>query len=254
MKFARSLAVALLCGGLVVSSALAGDLQNAIGIYHPQPGNTSDLETSTSWPQILLKGISGDRTGDCLTIRRTGVATTWEFWKTLHPETVVLTNQNDLQTVIRPEFYFTNPYEEYWDERIDPPTWPVSNPDDRLPPQKIILGVHAQNGRAAVVVTDPVAQTMIGDTPVVFFRHDPSGTVFAFENRLDGRKRAFLEHDPDENGFPTFRDTADGSIWNIEGIAIKGAQAGRRLARMPAVQVYWFVWATFFPGSPVELL
>ena len=49
MKFARSLAAALLCGGLIVSSAMAGDLQNAIGIYHPQPNNTDDLETNTNY-------------------------------------------------------------------------------------------------------------------------------------------------------------------------------------------------------------
>ena len=86
------------------------------------------------------------------------------------------------------------------------------------------------------------------------FHHGPSGTALAFENRVGGVPRTFLEHDVDENGFPTYRDTTDGSIWNIEGIAIEGAQLGKRLARMPAVQVYWFVWATFFPGSPINLL
>jgi len=79
-------------GSFIVSGALMDD--NLVLV---------DMETSTAWPQILLEGISGERTGDCLTLRRTGVATTWKFWKTLHPETVVLTNRNDRQTVIKPE-------------------------------------------------------------------------------------------------------------------------------------------------------
>ena len=62
------------------------------------------------------------------------------------------------------------------------------------------------------------------------------------------------EHDPDENGFPTFKDGTDGTVWNIEGVAVEGPKQGSRLARMPAVEIYWFVWATFFPGSSIELL
>lgn len=49
MKFARSLAVVLLAGGLMVAPAAAGDLQNAIGIYHPLPNNDADLETNTNY-------------------------------------------------------------------------------------------------------------------------------------------------------------------------------------------------------------
>lgn len=49
MKFAPSLAVVLLCGGLIASPVAAGDLQNAIGIYHPMPANTGDLEENTSY-------------------------------------------------------------------------------------------------------------------------------------------------------------------------------------------------------------
>ena len=68
---------------------------------------------------------------------------------------------------------------------------------------------------------------------------------------MDGKQLTFVEHTPDENGIPRFKDTDDGTVWSIDGIAVEGPKAGRRLAQMQALQLYWFVWATFFPNTPI---
>ena len=211
-----------------------------------------DVETKTTWPQILAVGNAGPRKGECLEYGRNTVATTWDFWQRMHPETVVLTNQNNFQTVIEPRFYNTNPYDDYHKGFIGPPH-EVSVKDDRRPSQEIVLGVHAGDGRAAVVMTKPVGETMIGSTPTVLF-HDPeSNTTFAFENNFDGASRRFFPHDPDENGIPRFRDNA-GSVWSMDGIGLEGPDTGMRMSQMPALTLYWFAWAAFYPGAPIVIL
>lgn len=209
-----------------------------------------DIETRTTWPQILAMGNSGVREGECLDYRRNNAAMTWEFWRRLHPETLVLGNQNNDRTAIEPEWYFTNPYREYHEGRILPPH-PFTNPDDRLPWQKIVVGVHAKNGKAAVLIREPVAAAKIGESQVVFFHHPESGAVYVFENNLGGKKRVFEPYEADQNGLPRFRDLDNGTLWSLEGLALEGPDAGMRMAQLPALHLYWFAWSAFFPDTPI---
>lgn len=208
-----------------------------------------DVETQTTWPQLLAMANLGPREGECLEFGRNTVATTWNFWRRLHPETLVLSNQNQNLTAIQPDFYKTNPYLDYHEGVIDPPH-AVSYPDSRRPPQEIVLGVHAKDGKAAVILTKPVSWATIGNTPAVFF-HDPgTNTSFAFENNLGGVTRLWSSYDPDEKGLPRFQDDG-GTVWSMDGIGLEGPLAGQRLAQLPSLALYWFAWATFFPDQPI---
>jgi hypothetical protein len=72
-----------------------------------------------------------------------------------------------------------------------------------------------------------------------------------FENNLQGVERRFREAAADSNGVPRFEDAQTKTTWSIDGIALEGPLAGQRLAQMPALHLYWFSWATFFPGNPI---
>ena len=209
-----------------------------------------DVETRTTWPQLLLVGNAGERAGDCLIYGRNNVATTWGFWKTLHPETVVMTNRNDGTTTIKPEWYATNPYEDYHANR-EPRPYPISRVDERLPEREIVLGVHGDGGSAVVLPQAAAAHARVGNSEVVLFTHFDSKTTFVFENALDGVRRTFLEAEPDANGIPRFRDVDSGSLWSIDGIALEGPLQGKRMAQMPALHLYWFAWSVFFPDTPI---
>lgn len=218
-------------------------------------GNTllmRDVETRSVWSQIVAMSISGPRRDACLEIERNTVATSWEAWNRLHPDTFVLTNQAGKQLGIDPSFYETNPYEDYWAGLVEPPSR-IFREDDRLPRQTIVLGVHGDGGRAAVIMDGSVGTTTVGNSPVVLFRDPETEMLFAFENNLEGKVRSFAAAGLDGNGFPRFRDT-EGTVWTLEGIAVNGPKAGKRLAQMPTMRVYWFVWASFFPDTPILLL
>jgi len=218
-----------------------------------------DVETQSTWPQIFYTSNSGSRAGQCLEFGRNTVATTWKFWRTLHPETVVMTNRNDKKTTIKPEWYNVNPYKDYH-ERIEPILHPITNVDPRLPDREVVLGVHGDGGSAAVLVQREVAHATIGKSPVVFFSGAPTTnffnempvrTTFVFENNLEGEVRRFRRTSDDTNGLPRFEDIDSGTVWSIEGIGLEGPLAGKRLAQMPALHLYWFAWATFFPNNPI---
>ncbi len=209
-----------------------------------------DVESRTTWPQLLMTGNSGPREGECLDLRRNNVATTWKFWRTLHPETVVMTNRNDDKTTIRPEWYGVNPYEDYHD-LLEAKPYPISIIDGRLPEREIVLGVHGDGGSAVVMITRAVHHQRVGNSPTVLFSDLASNTTFVFENNLDGEERNFITDEPDENGIPRFLDLESGTLWSIDGIGLEGELAGRRLAQMPALHLYWFAWSVFFQDTPI---
>jgi hypothetical protein len=207
-----------------------------------------DQKTNSRWPQLLGMAISGPLAGSCLVVERNTAATSWKIWRELHPETLVLSNHNEATGVPSSE-YDHDPYEAYHRSPEIPhePTYP----DDRRPAKSLVLGVHAEGVSAAVVLTRPVGQATIGATPAVFFRDTASGTAYGFQSVLEGTAHLFADNGPDASGLPTFIDMETRSVWTLDGIAVAGPLAGRRLPQLPGVEVYWFVWSSLFPGAPI---
>jgi hypothetical protein len=209
-----------------------------------------DTETHSLWPQLLAMAVVGPRTGDCLVIERNTAMTTWETWRRLHPETLVLSNQNLAETGVRPSMYDIDPYEAY---HVEPETLhEPTHQDSRLKAKTRVLGVHSKTTDAAVILDRAVGQAMLGETPAVFFSDAAFGTTFGFENNMDGAVRTFEEHGLDDAGLPTFMDLESQSVWTLDGIGVEGPLTGRRLAQLPVVKVYWFVWSSLFPGPPIH--
>jgi len=213
-----------------------------------------DRETRTTWSQIMGLGLAGPHAGACLEMGRHSVDTTWKIWRTLHPGTLVLTNTPSLPSPFNPDNYNINPYATYWAGRVKPPE-KITFPDHRVPDQRVVVAVHGRDGSAAVLVGGrDTGRTTVGGTPVVFLMDPVSETIFAFENNIEGKARSFIASAPGEDGLPRFRDTDSGTVWSLDGIGLSGPLAGKRMAQVPAFRVYWFAWASLFPGTEVKSL
>lgn len=197
-----------------------------------------DRLTDTYWSQVLGTAVKGPLSGDRLE-RVPFDIVSWGDWKVLHPETVVLsTDTGHIRS------YGVDPYGTYYtDPRI---IFPVDNPDDRMHPKEIVIGlglggVHKAYRQAdiesAVAINDSV-----GGTDVLLLSMFP-GNTRAFDRVLDGQVLSFVH----EDGRVT--DLGSGSEWNYDGLAISGSLAGEQLERLAIEPGFWFEWATIYPDT-----
>jgi len=197
-----------------------------------------DRLTDSYWSQALGKAITGELTGQELKIIPFDVIT-WGDWKTIHPDSKVLTTETGHLRA-----YGVDPYGDYYtDPRI---LFPVENRDDRLHPKEIILGfressvykAYGQNEiENSVVINDKIA-----DTPLLLSSLF-SQNARAFERTLDGQVLDFEFTDG------VIIDIQTNSEWNYDGLAISGSLEGSQLSRMPFSPGFWFEWVAFHPET-----
>ena len=141
-----------------------------------------DRFTESYWSQALGMAVTGELSGYQLNLIPFDVIT-WGDWKTLHPDTVVLTtNTGHIRS------YASDPYGDYYTEpRI---MFPVEHSDDRMHPKEIILGFNQENTYKAYKQNDVESNVVINDfidkTPVLlvsFFSQNSR----AFERILDDK-------------------------------------------------------------------
>lgn len=197
-----------------------------------------DRNTDSQWSQALGTAITGEMTGHTLNRVPFDVAK-WSEWKSLYPDTLVLTTETGQ---IRP--YGTDPYGDYYtDPRI---IFPVENRDERLHPKEIILGFDSENVYKAYKLSDIGVQKIIndefGDKKIVLISQYPD-MVRAFNRVVDGNTLEF------EYSKGKFIDTTTKSQWNFDGEAIDGQLLGKRLERETFSPGFWFEWVAFHPDT-----
>ena len=105
-----------------------------------------DRNTDSQWSQAIGMAITGELTSHVLKRVPFDVAK-WSDWKTLYPETLVLTTKTG-----HIRAYGSDPYGDYY---TDPQIiFPVENKDDRLHPKEIILGFDNDNIYKAYKLVD----------------------------------------------------------------------------------------------------
>ena len=199
-----------------------------------------DRLTDSYWSQALGQAITGELTGQELKIIPFDVIT-WGDWKTIHPNTKVLTTETG-----HIRAYGVDPYGDYYtDPRI---IFPVENNDDRLHPKEIILGFHESNVYKAYpqneIENSVVINDQIADTPLLLSSLY-SQNARAFERTLDGQVLDFEFKDS------KIIDTQTNSEWNYDGIAVSGSLEGSQLSRMPFSPGFWFEWVAFHPDTEI---
>ncbi|MFQ5908134.1 MAG: DUF3179 domain-containing protein [Thermoplasmata archaeon] len=207
-----------------------------------------DRASDSRWPQILGTAINGKRCASVLA-EIPLVWTTWERWRERHPNTEVLNTETGfLRDYTRDPYglYNPDPHGYYGNERI---IFPVLNRSDQFPPKKVFYGVKVAGEQLAIPAVEfrdvHVKNTTLGGAPVVALQDDDLDVVRAFRREVEGSPLTF-QH---EGG--RIVDKESGTRWSPEGLGLEGSFQGTSLTPIPTINVMWFAWYAFYPGTQV---
>ena len=199
-----------------------------------------DRLTDSYWSQALGVAITGELTGYELK-RIPFDVISWADWKTLHPDTLVLTTETG-----HIRSYGVDPYGDYYtDPRI---LFPVEHEDDRMHPKELILGFYEEDVYKAYKQEDVESAIVINDkinTQSMMLVSLFSGDSRAFDRTVDGKVLTFDFVDD------VIIDLESKSKWNYDGVAISGSMEGIQLVRLPFNPGFWFQWVAFHPDTEV---
>lgn len=199
-----------------------------------------DRLTESYWSQALGLAVLGELSGHRLDLIPFDVIT-WGDWKSLHPDTLVMTTDTGYV-----RSYATDPYGDYYTEpRI---MFPVEYSDDRMHAKEVILGFNQNDVYKAYRQSDLESNVLINDS--VDETHVMLVSLFAqnaraFERSVDGEILNFEYYD--EKIF----DSKTNSEWNYDGLAVSGYYDGTQLERMALEPGFWFEWVAFHPNTLV---
>ena len=211
----------------------------------PRPG----ADSAGVWIHYEGACVSGPHRGRSLPILPT-YHMTWEAWRRSHPDTVVLAAPDDPRL---PDSRDGHGREEYFSrpgvERALVDTI-VGSLDRRYAENEMILGLHVGEETRAyplqeVKAAGRIVHDEVGGDPVVVFA-GPGQDEFAmacYSRTVEGRPLTF------ELGGGGFVDRETGTAWSIEGAALEGPLAGRRLQPLPWCFLRWHAWVYFHPAT-----
>ncbi|MCS4538767.1 MAG: DUF3179 domain-containing protein [Thaumarchaeota archaeon] len=208
-----------------------------------------DKQADGNWPQILGMAINGPSKGNVL--QQVALDwTTWEMWKTKHPDTKVLsTNTGYVRS------YGSDPYGSYRQQRgyyfEEYVLFPVMAADTRFHPKKVVVGVSSGDSYLAVPKDEfrakKIENIIVGSEPVVLLYEEELDVVRAYSSRIGAETLEFSM----EGGKIVDRQTS--SEWSPNGISTKGRLANSRLKHVNYFDVLWFAWYAFYPKTQVYL-
>ena len=204
-----------------------------------------DRETLSYWFQVAGEAIVGELTGALLT-PLPSLMTTWERWRDLHPDTLVLSRDTGFA-----RNYLRDPFAGYQEDvnRGDIP-FPVTDAaeDDRLDPGALVLGVEF-NGEARAYPIEELGDAAINETlggeSVVVLSREAGLAAAAFRPRAGGLDLTIDVRDG------LFLDRETGSEWSLAGHAAAGELAGAQLEPLPVRTTFWFAYIAAFPEATV---
>jgi hypothetical protein len=174
---------------------------------------------------------------------------TWEGWRTLHPNTLVLSAAS-----ADAPFWGVYPYGQY--EETDAFFFDDAMPplDQRRDPKERVLGIPegTQGGMAFPFGEFPE----VGEVAVAQETVDEKGVVVIWRNDLQGAAAYWAEIE----GVPlTFTvqddevvDEENGTRWDFNGTGSGGALDGAQLTPVAEATVaYWGVWAAFRANTEI---
>ncbi|MBI3842744.1 MAG: DUF3179 domain-containing protein [Thaumarchaeota archaeon] len=199
-----------------------------------------DRYTGSYWSQALGRSITGELAGFELKKITFDVAR-WKDWKSLYPESLVLTTDTGFQRA-----YGSDPYGDYY---TNPQIiFPVTNKDDRLGPKEIILGLEYSNSYKAYKLADLESSKLINDKindkKILLASLYPK-MARAFDREVDGKSLEFTFSDD------KIIDKQTNSEWSFEGQAVAGPLKGRQLDRLTLNPGFWFEWVAFHPSTEI---
>jgi hypothetical protein len=214
-----------------------------------------DRETNSHWPQMRLQCDEG-QLRNTEQIALPAIETTWGNWKTLYPNTLILSENTG----------FDRPYDEpgtaYPDYNLleSRALFPLTFRDTRLPPKQRVHGLLTGQGpdsyqsKAYLINPDQESRVIndrVGNERVLIVDSGINNFVTSYSRSMNGQTLTF-EISGQAESFPfTFRDNETGSTWNVLGEAIEGDLAGNRLQSTLSFNAYWFAWGVFYRDTEI---
>ena len=202
-----------------------------------------DRASETWWPQVLGTAIPGPWNEDpeIESLRQFPVVwTSWEQWKTAHPETKLLSRETGFaRDYDRDPYGSYNPRDGYY-ELEQEPMFPALSPHDKMaeeiPPKDVVIGARTTEASVAfekdVLRDEKLVDGTLGETPV----------LGVYSQRLD---TGYVYPNPEERSF----EYADGEVVDADGQRYDPADLP--LERVLSFDAMWFAWNGFYPDSEV---
>ncbi|MHA2140858.1 MAG: DUF3179 domain-containing protein [Candidatus Thorarchaeota archaeon] len=199
-----------------------------------------DRATDSYWPQILSQAIKLPSRG--LGLQRIQMFfTTWERWKAVFPNTLVLTTDTGYFRDYERDPYgsYENPNSYYNDGG---PFFPVMYEDNSLDDKEVVVGVDVNGSRIAIqkeyMKQEKVYNFELGDDKYVAFYDHYLDVVRTFMSNVDGQEFTYRYADG-----KVFDDQTD-TEWRFDGTSSLGT-----LIHVSNMDVMWFAWTAYFPDT-----
>ena len=204
-----------------------------------------DHQTRTLWSQFLGRGVQGPLKD--LVLEFVPVShTTWEGWRDLNPDTLVLDKGGRYQY---------DSYDSYYNNRSAGVMGEFRS-DDRVGRKDLVVGVAVEQDTKAYPLRYlgkmPVVNDSLGGRDVLVVFDRATGTALAYDRRLDGRTLTFELATDGPDPRPILVDRETSTRWlALTGGAIEGELKGRVLERTPSHISFWFAWKDWNPDTEV---
>ena len=210
-----------------------------------------DHQTRSLWSHITGEAIQGALSGKQLKPLASMPQIAWKTWQINYPETQVLSvpaGDGRIESLNR------DGYADYHASQRAGVSG-MTYTDNRLPNKSLVIGVQmpAEDGTTqfrAYPLTHfaetPILNDTLGEVSLLVFHDRISFATAVFRRNVAGKVRTFSLKDSH------FAEDNTGTGWNlITGEAVSGKDRGARLERLPAINIYWFAWARYYPETSI---
>lgn len=201
-----------------------------------------DRETDSNWSQIMLKAVNGPLKGTKAETFNL-FETSWDTWKSMYPETLVLSENTGYN-----RNYRISPYGDY--KTNSAILYPLNNNDNRLDGKERVLGVIIDNKHKAYSIKKfgssiSLIHDIFNGYDLVIAGSQEKNFIVAF--RRDARNGRTLQFTAVENSLPVIMQDSEGTLYDVFGQAVDGPGKGLHLNTITQFMGYWFAWAAFYP-------
>ena len=210
-----------------------------------------DHQTRSLWSHITGEAIQGTLKGKRLKSLASMPQIAWKTWQFNYPETQVLSVPTRIGMQ---ESRSQDVYADYHASQRAGVSG-MKYTDNRLPNKSLVIGVQvpAKDGTTqfrAYPLTHFAETAVINDTlgevPLLIFHDKVSFATAVFKRNVAKDVRTFSPQDGH------FVEDNTGTRWNlVTGEATSDKDKGKRLERLPAVNIYWFAWARYYPETTI---
>lgn len=202
-----------------------------------------DRNTGSNWSQLRLECVNGQLINNKPKLMNV-VETNWKTWRTLYPNTEVLTTQTGFSRT-----YGTSPYGDYATNNnrfIFTPS--ITN--SALPNKDRVYAIIDGNESKVYQFSNfnnghIIRDTFNGANYLIVGNED---LIYGFKLSGDHENLTFEYDFSDSEAF--FKDN-EGNKWSIFGKAIEGPREGETLLGAKSVISYWFAIAAFYPNPEI---